>query len=112
MVASRQTEDAARRLGLPVILIESLPDLARGADPLPAAEVAPDDLPLILFTSGTTGDPKGVMLTQGNSIASNVLGVSPLEPDNPPHRLLSLLPLSHMFEQTVGLFLAPVQEAG
>jgi long-subunit acyl-CoA synthetase (AMP-forming) len=38
--ASRQTEEAARRLGLPVILIESLPDLARGAEPLPAADIS------------------------------------------------------------------------
>jgi long-chain acyl-CoA synthetase len=106
VIASRQTEDAARRLGRPVILIESLPDLARGADPVPAAEVAPDDLLLIMFTSGTTGDPKGVMLTHGN-VTSNAISLVDVFPFGENERLLSVLPLSHMFGLTCDL-LAPL----
>ena len=106
VLASRQTEEQASRLGLPVILIESLPDLARGAEPLPAAEVAPDDLLLVMFTSGTTGDPKGVMLTHGNVI-SNARALVDVFPFGPNERLLSVLPLSHMFGLTCD-FLAPL----
>jgi long-chain acyl-CoA synthetase len=106
VLASRQTEGPARRLGLPVILIESLPDLARGAEPLPAADVVPDDLLLVMFTSGTTGDPKGVMLTHGNVI-SNARALVDVFPFGPNERLLSVLPLSHMFGLTCD-FLAPL----
>jgi long-chain acyl-CoA synthetase len=106
VLASRQTDEPARRLGMPVILIESLPDLARGADPLPAAEIAPDDLLLVMFTSGTTGDPKGVMLTHGN-VGSNARTLVDVFPFGPNERLLSVLPLSHMFGLTCD-FLAPL----
>jgi long-chain acyl-CoA synthetase len=106
VLASRQTEEAARRLGLPVILIESLPDLARGAEPLPAADVSDDDLLLVMFTSGTTGDPKGVMLTHRN-VASNARALVDVFPFGPNERLLSVLPLSHMFGLTCD-FLAPL----
>ncbi len=106
VLASRQTEESARRLGLPVILIESLPDLARAVEPLPAAEVVPDDLLLVMFTSGTTGDPKGVMLTHGN-VASNARSLIDVFPFGPNERLLSVLPLSHMFGLTCD-FLAPL----
>ena len=106
VLASRQTEEAARRLGLPVILIESLPDLARRAEPVPAADVSADDLLLVMFTSGTTGDPKGVMLTHGN-VASNARTLVDVFPFGPNERLLSVLPLSHMFGLTCD-FLAPL----
>jgi len=106
VLASRQTEEPARRLGLPVILIESLPDLARQGKPVPVADVSADDLLLVMFTSGTTGDPKGVMLTHGN-VASNARALVDVFPFGPNERLLSVLPLSHMFGLTCD-FLAPL----
>lgn len=106
VLASRQTEEAARRLGLPVVLIESLPDLARAKEPMPPAEVGPDDLLLVMFTSGTTGDPKGVMLTHRN-VVSNARALVDVFPFGPNERLLSVLPLSHMFGLTCD-FLAPL----
>ncbi len=106
VLASRQTEEAARRLGLPVVLIETLPDLAKHHDPLPAADVGPDDLLVVMFTSGTTGDPKGVMLTHGN-VASNARTLIDVFPFGPDERLLSVVPLSHMFGMTCDL-LAPL----
>ncbi|MDO5530374.1 long-chain fatty acid--CoA ligase [Sutterella sp.] len=64
-----------------------------------------DDLAAIVYTSGTTGRPKGVMLTHRN-IVSNVKAtlecVSPREGDT----FLSFLPLSHTFERTAGYYLA------
>ena len=64
----------------------------------------PEDLAAIVYTSGTTGKPKGVMLTHRNVI-SNVKAVleriQPLETDV----FLSFLPLSHTFERTAGYYL-------
>lgn len=64
-----------------------------------------DDLAGIVYTSGTTGRPKGVMLTHRN-VVSNVKAtldcVSPREGDV----FLSFLPLSHTFERTAGYYLA------
>ncbi len=84
-----------------------------GAAALPPgweAEVAawprpkPADLVELIFTSGTTGTPKGVMLAHDNLLASNQTFhrmIPPME-----HRIVSLLPLSHLLEQAVGLFYA------
>jgi len=57
----------------------------------------------LVFTSGTTGSPKGVILTHTN-IMADVRGARPAYPPTPKNHVLSLLPLSHMFEQTAGLF--------
>jgi long-chain acyl-CoA synthetase len=98
---------------LPVTRIE---DLAAPPDDDPAMPVdweaqvatwprpAPGDLVELIFTSGTTGTPKGVMLAHDNLLASNRTFhriIPPME-----HRIVSLLPLSHLFEQAVGLFYA------
>ncbi len=63
MLASMPTLKAASRLELQSLTIESLVDRAQAAAPLPRPTVDPDALAEIVFTSGTTGDPKGVMLT-------------------------------------------------
>ena len=106
VLASAQTAAQAASLGLPVLLIERVPDLARRAEPLPAADIGPDDLVEVVFTSGTTGEPKGAMLTHRN-IASNAQALLKVFPLGPKERMLSVLPLSHMFEQSPG-FLAPM----
>lgn len=65
-----------------------------------------NDLIEILYTSGTTGDPKGVMLTHKN-IYSNVTAISHVIDLKPQTEcILSVLPLTHILEQTAGLFLA------
>ncbi|MGH2451132.1 MAG: AMP-binding protein [Candidatus Limnocylindria bacterium] len=102
VLASEQTAEAARGLGLPVHLIEELPERARSCEPLPPVALEPHDLAEVVFTSGTTGDPKGAMLTHGN-ILSNGLAATQIFPVGPRQRLISILPLSHMFEQLAGL---------
>jgi long-chain acyl-CoA synthetase len=62
--------------------------------------LGPDDLATIMYTSGTTGDPKGVMLTHGN-VLSNVLACMEAEPLRLDDVKLCWLPLSHIYARTV-----------
>lgn len=66
-----------------------------------ALSTGPHDLLTILYTSGTTGRPKGVMLTH-NNLVSNLRGVLHILPVGPDDSALSFLPLSHIFERLVG----------
>ncbi len=102
-IVSSQTLARAKTLGLPLHEMERLPDLARECPPLAKAALTGDDLAEVVFTSGTTGDPKGAMLSHGN-ILSNAIAASQIFPIGPKQRLLSFLPLSHMFEQLGGFF--------
>ncbi len=98
----------------------SLEDLAQN----PASSATPrvatkgslgrDDILQIVFTSGTTAEPKGVVITHGNVLAN----IAPLEQEMRaylkyerlvhPLRFLNLLPLSHVFGQFLGMFLPPL----
>ncbi|MEY2594999.1 MAG: hypothetical protein RI965_271, partial [Bacteroidota bacterium] len=64
--------------------------------------IRPEELATILYTSGTTGFPKGVMLSHKN-IMENVINVEEIvsEVANPSDRCLSFLPLNHIFERMV-----------
>ncbi len=78
---------------------------ALGADvdtTAPLAKVAPTDIAGFVYTSGTTGNPKGVLLSHGN-LAHNVSAVTQVFPLEPDDRTLSFLPWAHAFGQTVEL---------
>ncbi|HEY6057076.1 MAG TPA: AMP-binding protein, partial [Candidatus Limnocylindrales bacterium] len=62
----------------------------------------PEDIFELVFTSGTTGAPKGVMLTH-EGVCATIAGIHAVIPPM-EHRLASLLPLSHLYEQAVGTF--------
>jgi long-chain acyl-CoA synthetase len=81
--------------------------LARGDDGGNGVErrsPTPDDLAAIVYTSGTTGKPKGVQLTHRN-VAANVQAVLQRIQPTPEDLFLSFLPLSHTFERTTGYYL-------
>jgi long-chain acyl-CoA synthetase len=68
-----------------------------------AHKPGPDDLFTVCYTSGTTGEPKGAMLTHRN-VLSNVHSLIPLFSINEDDVLVSFLPLCHMFERTGGYY--------
>jgi long-chain acyl-CoA synthetase len=67
-------------------------------------KVTEDDLASIIYTSGTTGRSKGVMLTHKN-ISFNAVKGKMIQPIDENDRFLSVLPLSHTYENTLGLML-------
>ena len=111
-LAVRSREHTQLDPALPVIILETLSDTLSRQDhsPYPAPPLAREDTAEIIFTSGTTADPKGVILSHGNILAN----LEPLEQEIDkylkyerlvhPLRFLNLLPLSHIFGQFLGLF--------
>ena len=101
---------AARRPGLTLLSLDAeqgLPHFEQAqrehaAAPPRTPRAEPDDLAVILFTSGTTGLAKGVMLSHRN-LLSNVESVARTFEFGAHDRFLSILPLHHTFESTGGL---------
>lgn len=73
-------------------------------------EVTPNQLASIIYTSGTTGKPKGVMLSHENICFTAHKGRT-IQPIHENDRFLSVLPLSHTYESTLGLFLPIISGA-
>ena len=106
-------EHASHISEVPSVLLEELPEaVARHTrDPYPAVELTASDPLEIVFTSGTTAEPKGVVISHGNVLSN----IEPLEIEINkylkyerfvhPVRFLNLLPLSHVFGQFLGIFL-------
>src|SRR5579863_3210147 len=95
------------------LILEDLTQALAGQSSAPyrATEIDRSDMLQIVFTSGTTGEPQGVVITHGNVLAN----IEPLESEIQkylkyerlvhPVRFLNLLPLSHVFGQFLGIFL-------
>ncbi|MCU0357098.1 MAG: long-chain fatty acid--CoA ligase [Cyclobacteriaceae bacterium] len=61
-------------------------------------QIQPDDLLTVMYTSGSSGIPKGVMLSHGN-VVSGIKSILTILPIEPGQRVLSFLPFSHIFER-------------
>jgi long-chain acyl-CoA synthetase len=101
---------------LPSIFFEEMQATLHSRSPqlLDSEEIRPEDALQIVFTSGTTAEPKGVVITHGNVLSN----VAPLEAQIRPYlkyerfvhplRFLNLLPLSHVFGQFLGMYMPPL----
>jgi long-chain acyl-CoA synthetase len=97
-------------------VLESLSEVVAGRDSLhyPSPVLTRTDTLEIIFTSGTTEEPRGVVISHGNVLAN----IEPMEKEIRkyaryeklvhPVRFLNLLPLSHVFGQIMGVFIPPL----
>ena len=103
-------DDSQPRLNVEQMSFSTLADSNHSVEPYAAHTAKPDDLVEIVFTSGTTAEPKGVCLTHRNLLTN----LAPIEKEFKkysrwerlvhPVRFLCLLPLSHVFGQLMGIF--------
>ena len=107
-------ECAAAGFSVATLTLEELQALEPSASTPANVRLGRNDILQIVFTSGTTADPKGVVITHGNVLAN----IAPLEQEMRgylkyerlvhPLRFLNLLPLSHVFGQFLAMYLPPL----
>ncbi len=102
LVTTQKQYKSLKEPPAPLIDIDALPQASFDATLVPP--IHEDDLAELVFTSGTTGQPKGVMLSHKN-IVSNALAALEVIDISSKDRALSILPLSHMFELTIDVAL-------
>ena len=114
LVVSRENDHAGK--GWPALLLDSLRETVAHHSPEPYASPPLDrnSIAQIIFTSGTTVEPKGVVISHGNILAN----LEPLEAAMQPYlkwervvhplRFLDLVPLSHIFGQFMGVWVPPL----
>jgi long-chain acyl-CoA synthetase len=110
VIISMEDQEYGAAISFPQALERGDRSLAAGNHAFGDATVAPEDLAVLIFTSGTTGSAKGVMLTH-RAIASNVSGVSYHVGIHQGDVVLSVLPLHHTYEATAGFLTALYQGA-
>ncbi len=89
-----------------VLLVKGKDSYLNGKTDFDNIEIDPDELRILLFTSGTTGNAKGVCLSQRN-ICSNILSIYGIVKVKRSDLFFSVLPLHHTYECTIG-FLLPI----
>lgn len=94
MLADSDNAATARGCGLPAARVLDAAKIAQGGQDWSGADVAPEAPGLLLFTSGSTGNPKGVLLSH-RGLVNNARGVLAHTGLTPGDRLLHVMPLHH-----------------
>jgi len=94
-----------REIGFNTILNQGKEMIKDGDNSFLKIEIDPEEFKVLIFTSGTTSNSKGVMLCNRN-LASNINAVSPYVKIYETDRFFSVLPLHHTYESTIGFLLA------
>ena len=102
VTTGNDAEGASEDSPVPVVNLSDWLKQGENTD-LKEVSIDPDDLAAIVYTSGTTGKPKGVMLTHDN-VLSNVKSFSQVIDVGSDDVFLSFLPFSHTFERTVTFY--------
>lgn len=95
-----------REVGFNTIVEQGKEMVASGDSSFTKIEIDPEEFKVLIFTSGTTSNSKGVMLCNRN-LAQNINAVNPYVKIHEADRFFSVLPLHHTYESTIG-FLLPV----
>lgn len=95
-----------KNVGMKYLIEEGRALVESGDDFYSKIEIIPDEFKVLLFTSGTTSNAKGVMLSSRN-LAENINAVSAYVKLMPTDRFFSVLPLHHTYESSIG-FLLPM----
>jgi long-chain acyl-CoA synthetase len=104
-----QALDGAERAGAEPIVVDeiSFPELLASATPdYQVVDRADEDTAVVLYTSGTTGQPKGAELTHGNLISNTEVSRADIVRAGPDDVIFGGLPLFHVFGQTVAMNVA------
>lgn len=95
-----------REVGLNTVISQGRKLLEKGDNSFEKIEIDPEEFKVLIFTSGTTSNSKGVMICNKN-LAQNINAVNPYVKIHETDRFFSVLPLHHTYESTIG-FLLPV----
>lgn len=93
-----------REIGIETIIKQGKEMLEKGDNSFEKIEIDPDEFKVLIFTSGTTSNSKGVMICNRN-LAENINAVSTYVKLYPSDRLFSVLPLHHTYESSIGFLL-------
>lgn len=93
-----------REIGIETIIKQGKEMVEKGDNSFEKIEIDPDEFKVLIFTSGTTSNSKGVMICNRN-LAENINAVSTYVKLYPSDRLFSVLPLHHTYESSIGFLL-------
>ena len=97
-------QNTSKYMNLSDLIADGKKLIDEGNSEYESVKINPDEMKILLFTSGTTGNSKAVMLSHKN-ICSNIVSIASIVKVDNATRVLSILPLHHTYECTIGYLL-------